>query len=216
MIIEITGVPGSGKSTLYNKVIDSNFENIKFIQNNFNIWSELFLFFFFFFKIFQTYKYFSLLVFIFKTNNSLFHKVNILRNIIKKISKYFLYKNKKGIYVFDEGISHIPFNLFVDNSSSLLNRDELIKQVSFLPKIDILFMINVDKKLTISRLKNRGHKRMNLQNEKETLVFIEKSYEVQKMMKEYYINAKIIDIENNTNIEESILTIEKNLKEINV
>jgi broad-specificity NMP kinase len=216
MIIEVTGVPGSGKSTIYSKITGGDFSNITFIQNKFNILNELFLFFFFFYKILQTYRYFAILILIFKTNNSFFHKVNILRNIMKKISKYMLYSNKKKIYLFDEGISHIPFNLFVDNSNSLLNRGEFIDIVQLLPKVDALFIINVKKDLAISRLKNRGHKRMNLENDKESEIFIEKSSEVIEMIKMYSINTEIIEIENSLDIVDAISQFEKKLKEINV
>jgi hypothetical protein len=57
---------------------------------------------------------------------------------------------------------------------------------------------------------------MNLENDKESEIFIEKSSEVIEMIKMYSINTEIIEIENSLDIVDAISQFEKKLKEINV
>ena len=206
MIVEFSGLPGSGKSTIYNE-LNKNISNVTFILNNkFNIINEIYLFIFFLLNIFKTYKYIYLFKIVVKSENSLFDKFNIIRNIIKKISKFLIYKNQKGVFVFDEGISHIVFNLFVDSSSRDINEKEIKKSFNILPLPDMLFMLSADKSLIIDRLKNRGHKRIKFDDNTKVENFINKSFTIQELIKEEFKkNIEVVEIiNNNANIAKEI------------
>lgn len=218
MIVEFSGLPGSGKSTIYNE-LNKNISNVTFILNNkFNIINEIYLFIFFLLNIFKTYKYIYLFKIVVKSENSLFDKFNIIRNIIKKISKFLIYKNQKGVFVFDEGISHIVFNLFVDSSSRDINEKEIKKSFNILPLPDMLFMLSADKSLIIDRLKNRGHKRIKFDDNTKVENFINKSFTIQELIKEEFKkNIEVVEIiNNNANIAKVIEIISLRLKGINV
>lgn len=214
MIIEFTGVPGSGKSTIFKELQNSSNLKVSFVENKSNIFYDVYLFIYFMFNIFDTYRYIFVLKKIFTTKNSLFHKLNICRNIIKKISKFYIYKNKEGVYIIDEGISHIPFNLFVDSSNSKIISKEVIELLDKLPMTDYIIIIDVDYELSLKRLKQRGHKRIDFTNVYKMENFLEKTFFVKDILQSYYKNKSIIN--NNNALESSIKNIKNIIKDFNV
>lgn len=213
----MTGVPGSGKSTIFNELIKRKNTDVVFVTNKFNILRDLYFFYIFLYKFKQTHKYFFLCKIIFQTNNSLWHKINIMRNSIKKIAKYYLYKDKKGIYVFDEGVSHMVFNVFVDNDKHhIVPKESVVDFIALLPSVDVLFLITVKKDLAMQRLLERGHSRMQELQDNETSPFVEKSFIIHDLLKKTNIARKIIEIENNTNVLEAVISVENKLKELDV
>ena len=217
MIIEITGVPGSGKSELYN-LLKKNQTLFKFPSDkNKNIFFEfkLLLFFIYNYSLMNNFK--SIFKSIFKSKNSLFHRLNILRNTIKKFSLFHYYHRKDGVYIIDEGISHLPFSLFVDSYKKRILKSRVDLILNFLPMPNILFIISASETIATERLKIRGHKRMQLLDKEKTDIFISKSYEVKKLIKKYY-NGKIQmhEIDNSGNKMKSLNQILSILKKIDV
>ena len=115
MIIELTGVPGSGKSIVFNE-LRKELDNIIFVTKKSFPLEILFIFSLLFnYSIYKKYIFFIKMIF--QSSNSFYHKINILRNTIIKLVLFTKYNDKDGKYLFDEGVSHIPFNIFVDSSS---------------------------------------------------------------------------------------------------
>jgi hypothetical protein len=125
MIIELTGVSGSGKSSIYS-ALENKMDDVKFISNKKKgLLNEIKLFILYALHIPNT-RYNNLIIkLIIKSNNTLYHKLNIVRNVIKKISLYTMLKSRKDIYLIDEGVSHIPFSIFVDSSTKKLCNTEI-------------------------------------------------------------------------------------------
>jgi broad-specificity NMP kinase len=214
MVIEITGVPGSGKSSIYS-TIENKMNDVKFISNKQKgLLNEL--------KLFTIYavhfhkmRYNNLILkLIIKSNNTLYHKLNIVRNVIKKIAIYSKYKDKKNIYIFDEGISHLPFNVFVDSSKKKTSNIEISNFINQIPTPDLLLVINAGKVETTRRLKDRGHKRIDLSNDEKMKIFISKSFIVRDQIIRYYKNnnKKYKIITNNNSIENAV-KVAKNIIE---
>jgi dephospho-CoA kinase len=188
MIIELTGIPGAGKSTVLNSLINSSnkhkyiFDIKKYILRNwiFSINSTIFYDFVLFTKIFLLKRSdIDMLKYIFyiirNSKNTLFHKINILRNILKKIIIYRFIENKNEIFFIDEGVSHIPFNVFVDINKTL-DEKRIYKLLEMIPTVDILLIIDAPDDILIKRVIKRGkkgHKRINfnLQEDIETFMF---------------------------------------------
>jgi len=138
MIVEFTGIPCSGKSTIYS-VVKENMKN-EYFENVFDakeymlkkmffyipqnkvmniIITDLALSYIFLSLDKDQKKYaFRMLPKIFTLQAGIFNKLNLIRNVIKKISMYFyiLRTAEKGVYVFDEGLIHCLQNVLVDDS----------------------------------------------------------------------------------------------------
>lgn len=206
MIIEFTGTPCSGKSFIIEKLlkkIDFSVQVVK--KNKYDVFFNIFLFF----------KYINLLnngngkLFLLKwvivSKNKLFTKFRLIYNIVKKIVLYEHYNNKKGIYIFDEGISHIAFNVFINQNTDDLDLDKFSFLQRQLPLIDLIIIVKEKKNNILKRLKNRGHKRF-----KETPFFVEKNVEIHEALVSYHKNSKnflkISNSQNNINLEIQKLT----------
>jgi len=209
MIIELSGIPGAGKSTVIKSLIDSMdntkyiFDVRKYILNQYKIHLD------------KTYLYdFILLLNILKLkkedlriirdsakivlngNNKLFHKINILRNIMKKFIIYRYIQNKEKVFFIDEGITHIAFNIFVDIDKKI--DDEKIKYfLKKLPKVDKLIIIDAEDNDLLDRVIKRGkkgHRRINFDSDEDIELFMKQSrivlHTIKKEFKGYiYMNV---------------------------
>jgi broad-specificity NMP kinase len=218
MLIEITGVPGSGKSSIYN-ALENEINDIIFISNKKEgVFYELKLLIYYVFNFHFTNRYNILFKTIMESNNTLYHKINITRNLIKKISLYMFFKNRKGVFIFDEGVSHIPFNLFVDSSEKELNQFSVNQCFEIIPSPDFLFIIDVNVNRVTEKLINRGHSRMKLNDAMKTKNFISKSLYIKDQIIQYYkSNTKAYKIvKNEKEIISAVNQIIKKLKTLYV
>jgi len=211
MLIEITGAPGSGKSSIC-RIIGKKLDNVIFVSRYNNILYEIMHLAFYLSNYENNKKYNIIFSLILKSNNTVFHKLNIIRNVIKKLSINAMLKPKKEIYLFDEGVSHIPFNIFVDSSSIKHCKLEIINLIDLLPSPDLLLLINASKNKITNRLKNRGHNRIDLNDNEKTKIFISKSLIVRDQIINYYKNnnKKYKIINNNDSIDNAV-TVAKNI-----
>jgi len=198
MIVELTGIPGAGKSTVIQSLIDSMdntkyiFDVRKYILDQYKIHLD------------KTYLYdFILLLNILKLkkedlriirdsakivldgNNKLFHKINILRNIIKKFIIYRYIQNKEEVFFIDEGITHIAFNIFVDIDKKI-DDEEIKRFLKTLPKIDKLIIIDAEDSDLLDRVIKRGkegHRRINFDSDEDIKLFMKQSRIVLNVIK---------------------------------
>jgi len=198
MIVELTGIPGAGKSTVIKGLIDSMdntkyiFDVRKYILNQYKI------------HIDRTYLYdFILLLNILKLkkedlhiirdsvkivlngNNKLFHKINIMRNIVKKFIIYRYIQNKEKVFFIDEGITHIAFNIFVDIDNKI-DEKEIKRFLKNLPKVDKLLVIDADDRILLDRVIQRGrkgHRRINFDSDGDIELFMKQSRIVLNVIK---------------------------------
>ena len=200
MIIEFTGIPGAGKSTVIKGISELSlkdpviFNVEKYLRDRslFKLQGTIgfdIILLFNFYKL--TRKDFILLSKSFsilkKNKNKLKHKINILRNIFKKLVINRHIKNKKEIFLIDEGLSHIPMSLFVDVNSEIV-KSEVIEFLKFLPKIEKLLLIDVDDSILIKRVIKRGengHKRIDFSNKENVILFMSKSRAVLDVLKQH-------------------------------
>ena len=218
MIIELTGIPGSGKSTILNelRIVLENEKYIFDIQKyilgfNGNI---------FFYDVYLILNFFRLTVrdwrllgkilnIICHSKNSFFHKVNIFRNSYKKLVIYNIIKHKKEIFFIDEGVTHIPFTLFVDMEDNNC-RTNKIELTNYLQKIDLLLIIDAPDNILLDRVLKRGkdgHRRIDFTSKKKVISFLYQSRQVLNSIEKNIRYEKIHNINRKINIDEIIKTI---------
>lgn len=200
-IVEITGIPGVGKSYFVDK---NKLKPINVLYDNdlikkFNL-TDIKLFFIFF----KCKKPISQLKIILKIavliEFSFFDTINFVRNTIKKIGKntYYLSINNSETVIIDEGISHLYFNVVSVNKNVNKKINILLKALLSYNDIGKIIIID-DKDLVIKkRLFTRGHKRVSNVNDAER--FVENCRLNLKLMKENLdtttlINGNGIDFE---------------------
>jgi RNase adaptor protein for sRNA GlmZ degradation len=128
-----------------------------------------------------------------------FHKLNFIRNTIKKFGKnHFITKKLKlkehQTVIIGEGISHLYQNIITQNSS---NQEKLLKginQIVSLAKIShTIVIVTANNQTIFERLKTRGHKRISREDEIEVFIKIGKHHI--KTLQNHF--KHIITIENN-------------------
>ncbi len=201
MIIELTGIPGAGKSTILKhlsvKTVDPNvvFNVESYILKNsyFSIKGKFYFELLVFANLLKLKKEDRILIrksisLIQKSKNTLFHKVNIIRNIVKKLIIYRYIQERDEIFFIDEGVSHIPFNLFVDVKQKI-NVEELENFFYLLPRADRILVVDASDEILLQRVIERGkegHRRINFNSQEEVIRFMDYSRHVLEKIKAYY------------------------------
>jgi broad-specificity NMP kinase len=213
-IIEISGVPGSGKTTFINnikKILPKGWSVFPIDSPSLPLIGKLInkikiIFYLFIFLLFEPRFSYQIIIYISDAlkniSETTYTKFYLFINILFKIGHaYFINKfnNKNGIII-DEGLSHIPFN-FLSYNSNHINSD-WIELMSFLKKLTKninLVIINTNKEEVKKRITNRGHKRLNKGIELNT--FIEMNFTLIKMIEDNsYSFFKTLDMVNSENI----------------
>ena len=198
-IVEVTGIAGVGKSYVINLLAKE--ENFIFAN-----------------EIIKQYKLndFKLLIYFFKNKNSfhilnviiklaqllnipLFHKINFIRNSIKKFGKNhfitsYLEEDDNVTIIIDEGISHLYQNVVSHTKQDNKKIRELVDTLIEYSKIEHqVVIITAENNIVFERLHSRGHRRIT--SETEITHFIEMGKEnIKALNKKFY---KTIQIENN-------------------
>jgi len=194
MIIEFTGIPCSGKSTLCNQLLDkfaleknrNVFVGEAYVLKRIYLFTppnallrtflvDLFSGFLFvinYNKIRAVFirKFFTHI----KSQNSMWlHKINLCRNVIKKLAlnAYIRTCPDQNIYIFHEGITHIFQNLYVDHAALPATPDPDLLDPLHLPNAIILIVVKLS--TARERLAKRGHRRISGLTEKELSYFLQ-------------------------------------------
>ena len=211
MIIEFTGIPGAGKSTIINGVykknanphlvidIESYIKNCFFISLPGTIGYDIMLLFNFFRLKKEDYVLISESIKQLRENkNSLKHKINIFRNIFKKLVINRILLTKDECFLIDEGISHIPISLFVDIDTEI-DESKAEAFYKYLPHVEKVLLVDAEHDSLVERVINRGekgHTRIDFSMKKNIELFMSKSRTVieiskKKLKLEMYQNSDI-------------------------
>jgi len=219
MIIELTGIPGSGKSTIL-QVLKNNLKEEKYVFNipeyilgfsSHIIIYDFFLLLYCFRLKFKDWKLLKIIVkLIFKSNNNLFIKINLVRNSYKKLVINQLLQNTDRVFFVDEGLSHIPLNIFVNENINLSNNDLKV----FLQSLEIknkILLIDANDKILLDRVLVRGqegHRRMDFTDELKVKKFMEHSRRVLEYLKNHYEYILFLNEKKEINVDEIIKKLE--------
>lgn len=198
-VVEVTGIAGVGKSYIISQLNQSKeiiLDSTVMQEHHLND-VKLGLF---FFKSKNSFKMLKIIVQIaIGLRRGLFHKVNFIRNSIKKIGKnYFLIHDKKNhLILVDEGISHLYQNVIACNQNDTKSIQLIDRLVSLSNFSNRVVIVDAPQEVIFKRLKNRGHKR--LERDDEILQFIKNSKINLEMIKNHF--KEVITIQNETNID---------------
>ena len=156
MVIEFTGIPGAGKSTIINGVfekigkpyfiidIEAYIKALFLINLPCTLGYDIMLLFNFFRLKKEDYVLMSESIKQLRENkNSLKHKINIFRNIFKKLVINRILHTKDKYFLIDEGISHIPISLFVDIDTEIdISKAEAFYK--FLHQVEKVLLVNAE------------------------------------------------------------------------
>jgi len=165
-IIEITGIAGVGKSYIINALSKRNhflFDREIIKKYKLNDFKLLI----YFFKIRKSLPMFHAIIKIaFFLNIPLFHKINFIRNSIKKFGKnHFitshLKENNNLSIVVDEGISHLYQNVVSHNKQDNQEIRRLVDKLITYSKIKHqIVVVTAKDNVVFERLNSRGHRRI--------------------------------------------------------
>ena len=210
MIIELTGIPGAGKSTVLNSL--QNWQETKafvfdiqgYILNNLmlplkgKIGYELVLLTHIFLLKQRDWHLFQRVFLLVKgSGNTFFHKINILRNTLKKLIIYNFIKDRDEIFLIDEGVTHIPFTVFVDVNRKI-NETEFNAFLNLIPSVDALLIIDAPDKVLTQRVLKRGgegHRRINFSVHSDVIAFMQQSRSVLEKIKKHFKGCVYQNIE---------------------
>ncbi|PNX52068.1 MAG: hypothetical protein BV458_10680 [Thermoplasmata archaeon M9B2D] len=201
MIIELTGVPGAGKSTVLEKLKKSKetqgtiFDIQKYVLERsilplkgkaayeLALLSHIFL---------LTSADRRLLKNVFSlvrnSSNSLFHKANILRNTLKKLIIYRYIADREERFLIDEGVSHIPFTVFVDIGRTI-SGEKVEAFMRELPPVDLLLVVDAPDDVLLDRViarGSKGHRRINFDSHEDVVAFMQQSRKVVEYVKRHF------------------------------
>ena len=162
-LIELTGVPASGKSTFIKRnnlkvvTVGSLFPSLNDLPRFLSRFlGELVLF----VEGLSKMPFKDVLFYFHISMNEkvdLIYKLNIFRNTVRKFGVFFLCQkiSVKGDLYIDEGLSHIPFN-FLSTEFSTLE----VKLGHYLKEIDVQLVESPREAVIVERLMERGHTRL--------------------------------------------------------
>jgi len=210
MMVELTGIPGAGKSTVLQrlKLLHESESFIFDIQNYMlrrtflplkgKVGYELLLFSrMFLLKSEDWYLLKYVLGLIKKSGNSFLHKINILRNTCKKLIIYRYVKERDEVFFIDEGVAHIPFTIFVDITTDI-NCDELKVLLSQIPSVEALLTIDAPDNILLKRVLERGkkgHRRIDFDSMENMESFMQQSREVLNYIQSHFSGYNYQNIE---------------------
>lgn len=233
MIIEITGSPGVGKSTIISQYYKQAEHEAIFFSDDlilehfmlgtvahrcFSKFMADVLLILIFLRHFNKYKKFILYVkdTMRLTSETTYVKINVIRNVLLKIARFeFIRKQLSDrIVIVDEGISHIPFNL-INYADDKYGAEAKTKLESILAMVESqLKMINViiivrKQCDVLDAVLTRGHKRIN----SKSLYTIDRfnnynsllSKEYINMSDDYFISKTVYAIDGNGEIQDKSL-----------
>jgi len=119
-----------------------------------------------------------------KYDETLFAKMNALRNSMTKFGYSVFYAHAKATLIIDEGISHIPFILGLENPE-INNFIELFHK--HLAEKSIIFIEVPLKEILIKRITTRGHKRVRTVHDAEA--FVDRNIKIAEYYKQALIDA---------------------------
>ena len=225
MIVELTGIPASGKSSVieeiskleYKKTVIFDIENyikrVSLMYLPFKIGYDITLLFYFFRLNVTDYRLllesFKILI---KQAGEKSEKINIYRNIYKKLVINRILQNKEEIFIIDEGVSHIPMSLFV-NTNSKIKIAEVNSFLKILPRKNKVLLVDADDSELIKRVLTRGlkkHRRMSSLNKDKVILFMKKSREILELFKKKFNHKVYMNISIKPDAEKIIKLIELN------
>ena len=187
-IIEVTGVPGGGKTTF----IKENFSDqvillggipISYGMSKRIIWSIFLSFYAIVTRSITLQQIWWLMKKAATYDERLCARLNALRNSMTKFGYHFFTGNKRSTMV-DEGISHIPFILGLD-SKEICEFMGLFRQ--HLEKMSIIFVETPQQEVLRRRIITRGHKRVKTEYDAES--FVDKNSRIAVNYKKSLIDA---------------------------
>ncbi|PNX53411.1 MAG: hypothetical protein BV458_04625 [Thermoplasmata archaeon M9B2D] len=201
MIIELTGIPGAGKSTVIEKLKNTlQSRGLVFDLQAYVLERsllpvrgktayELLLYKHIFLLKSTDWKLLkNLFSVVSSSNNSLFHKINIVRNTLKKLIIYRYLKDREEIFLIDEGVTHIPFTAFVDVGKKI-SGEKVERFLRGIPPVDHLLVVDAPDDLLLERVVARGakgHRRINFTSKEDIAEFMQQSRRVLEYMKKYF------------------------------
>ena len=207
MIVEITGSTGVGKSTvsfmlkdlLQKKGVSSELAH-EYVLRRYcmiRLSSQLLDTIFFdvltsSFVILNLHKCFVLvflsIYYSLRYGDTLFFKINILRNVIKKIGLFYCLKknnDQNKIFILDEGPLHCVHNLFV-HVGNLPDLKHMFIYIDHLPRCDLVALLYSNLETLFVRTSARGgHRRVKDKNDENTKTFLRNSIEVFSALKKH-------------------------------
>jgi len=222
MVIELTGAPGSGKTTLAAELEKTSRDIVvdikSYLVNKYRMPRNSASFNAFLLSNFYRLDDRERLILkeasrlAVKMKYSTLQKINTIRKIYRKITLYSILKQQEKTFVIDEGIWHIPLNIFVNGDTDWINRKHTKEFVRLLPKPDKLIIIEVsDFNILADRVLKRNdekHRRIDSLPDKKVRNFLKQSLDVIETIKELFPEHKVVE---NNRIEQALLSI---LKEI--
>ena len=208
MIVELTGLPGSGKSYILSKMKEVELKDLNLVtdipffllgkctgaRGNWLIYELFLLSQFLRLKLSDWRIVLESIRFLRMGSEGFLTRCNILRNILKKLITYRLLEHTSEIVIVDEGISHIPMSLFVQRGLDI-KEDEVINFITLLPNVDKLIQVVASQEIVLSRVVQRGfsdHRRISINN---IFSFLLKSRQVADIITREYNPQKIINEE---------------------
>ena len=97
------------------------------------------------------------------------HRINMIRNTLLKVAtQREMALSPDKLFVVDEGLTHLPQNVFVDNTQAEFDsiKNEVCELARVVPTPDILIFLDLDFTSAVERLKLRGHRRFGSESKK--------------------------------------------------
>jgi len=162
MYIEITGEPGVGKSYCSGHLADDTYLKYPITDRILSVVFELFSLPFFLMLVNPKILIYCV-KYSFKADHRLLFKLNVFRNVIKKIVFFRLtsFFSSKNFFV-DEGISHLPFLFAITDKDEFITFCTLFS--AYLSKLHLV-RVSSSNEIIKSRVLARGHKRLTGKND---------------------------------------------------